>query len=135
MTNKLAKAFMQLFKDNFNVEFISDFKSVFDAYIKKDYLYDVFKDCKEAQWDKTLKLFAECGEGYFIFNEPKIDIICQGEGWYYLDIETIDFFIRIENEKEFYYYQKNIYSEFTKKINKKHIKEMFQYFANFYLDI
>lgn len=129
MTDELAKAFMQLFKDKFNVGFVSDFKSIVDAYIKKDYLYDVFKDCKEAKWEKTLQLFIKCGENCFIFNEPKIDIICQAEGWYYLDIETIDFFIRIENEKEFYYYKKNNKNEFTKKINKKNIKEMFEYFS------
>ena len=129
MRDELAKAFMQLFKDKFNVGFVSDFKSIVDAYIKKDYLYDVFKDCKEAKWEKTLELFIKCGEGYFIFNEPKIDIICQGEGWYYLDIETIDLFIRIENEKEFYYYKKNNTNEFTKKINKKNIKEMSEYFS------
>ena len=118
----MNEIFEKYFEENCNARFVCDFSSV-EKMIKQDYLYDVFKDCPEARWDKTLKLFEECSEGYFIFHKPKIDIMCQGEGWYFLDIQTTDFFIRIYDEKEFYY-QKGDF-EFTKKINKKNIQEMF----------
>lgn len=96
--------------------------------IKKDYLYDVFKDCKEAQWDKTLELFKTVGGSCWVFDEPEIEIICEGTGCYYLDIrdKKRDIFIRIADNKTFYYH--NGRDEFTKNINKKNIKEMFNYF-------
>ena len=127
MSKKTAKLFMEYFKTNHNVAFACNIDSVINL-IKKDYLYDVFKGCKEAQWDKTLELFKEVGSPYWIFGEPEIEIICQGTGWYYLNIadKEKNIFIRITDNKTFYYH--NDRAEFTKKINKKNIKEMFNYF-------
>lgn len=127
MKKDLSKIFEQYFKKHLNCKFVTDFKGIVPD-IKKDCCYDVFKDCEEAQWDKTLDMFAECGEGYFIFSEHKIDIICQGEGWYYLDIDTEDFFIRIENDREFTFYKKNNNDEFCDlMISRNNIETMFKY--------
>lgn len=109
---------------NINIE------SVVNAYIKKDAMYDVFKDCKEAMWDRTLDLFIKCGKDYYIFNQPEIEFHIQGHRWYYLDITTSDFFIRIEDEKEFYYYHKKSKDDFNRKINNKNIKAMFKYISS-----
>ena len=127
MSQEAAKLFMEYFRQNHNTTFVCNIDSVINLN-KKDYLYDVFKGCKEAQWDKTLELFKEVGSPYWIFDEPEIEIICEVTGWYYLDIsdKKRDIFIRISNNKTFYYNDSN--DEFTKNINKKNIKEMFDYF-------
>ncbi len=127
MSQEAAKLFMEYFRQNHNATFVCNIDSVINL-IKEDYLYNVFKDCKEAQWDKTLELFKEVGSPYWVFDEPEIEIICEGTGCYYLDIsdKKRDIFIRISDNKTFYYNDSN--DEFTKNINKKNIKEMFYYF-------
>jgi len=99
----------------------TDFEYVMSL-IKKDNMYDVFKDCKEAKWDKTLALFQKVFAKNPIFRNPKIDIHIQGEGWYYLDINSSNFNIMIHNQKEFYFYCKVTQREFDLKINQRNIE-------------
>ena len=118
--------FENFFKKQFGCKFVTNFESV-EKLIRKEQDFEMFGNEKEAQWEKTLQIFKECDNGAFIFSETKIIFHIQDKGWYYLDISTNDFFIRIENEKTFYWHCKNEDKEYTQNINKTNVKRMFQY--------
>ena len=118
--------FESFFKKQFGCKFVTNFESV-EKLIRKEGEFEIFKDEKEAQWEKTLQIFKECNNGAFIFSETKIDFHIQDYGWYYLDIATEDFFIRIEDEKTFYWHHRATDKECTQNINKTNVKRMFQY--------
>jgi hypothetical protein len=122
----MNKIFEKYFTEVLGCTFVTDFASV-EKLIKKEHEFEIFKDCKEAQWEKTLEIFKKAGKGYFIFSNTEIDFDIQGEGWYYLNISTDAFSIQIVNQQKFYWYCKKTDLEVEKNINKTNAMAMFGY--------
>jgi len=128
MSNKLNEIFEKYFEEVLEIRIVCNFSSVIEL-IKENDEFDIFKDSKSTQWENTLNLFNKCSCGRFIFHKPKIEFHIEAEDWYFLDIKTTDFFIRIQDEQTFYYYKNNDTKEYEKEINKENVEEMFKYLS------